>query len=122
MHHDRAYQRAANELLRRRKERRLAEIGSVRQKQVEAAEERREARQKQQAEKHFVAIAIAKAKLERERSKNFMNQLAACKKMDAYLPPQNGNLAGGAVLANHSGVRQASAQPSPSSNSNKSAA
>jgi hypothetical protein len=92
-HHDRAFQRALNALLKLRKERLSNEIGFEREKRAQAAEERREAHEKRQIQKHFVAIAIAKAKLEREQTKNFMDQRAANKQMDAYLPPQNGKMA-----------------------------
>jgi hypothetical protein len=86
--HDRAYARASAELMKRRKERQLAERGFVSQKRAEAAEERRDASEKRQVEKHSVHIATAKTKLDREQTRTFMDQLAANKQMDAYLPPQ----------------------------------
>ena len=57
--HDRAYQRAANELAKRRKDRRQAEFGFVSQKRKEAAETR-------QAEKHSVHLATAQLRKQRE--------------------------------------------------------
>jgi hypothetical protein len=59
-HHDRAYQRAAAELLKRQKERRLAERGFVSQKHDEADETRK-------AEIHPYKVSAAKAQAEREQ-------------------------------------------------------
>jgi len=53
--HDRAYQRAAKELMERRKQRQLAENGFERKKQAEAEAQRK-------AEKHEIAIATAKVR------------------------------------------------------------
>jgi len=53
--HDRAYRRAAQELLERRKQRQLAEIGFERKKQAEAEAQRKK-------EKHELAQDIAKLK------------------------------------------------------------
>jgi hypothetical protein len=64
--HDRAYARASAELMKRRKERQLDERGFVSKKRAEAAEERRDASEKRQIEKHSVHIATAKARLERQ--------------------------------------------------------
>jgi hypothetical protein len=91
--HDRAYQRASTELIRRRKERQLAERGFVSQKRAEAVEQRRDAREKRQVEKHSFHVATAKTKLEREQTKTFMTNAAAARQMDAYLPPQQGKIA-----------------------------
>jgi hypothetical protein len=52
---DRAYRRAAQELMERRKQRQLAEIGIERKKEAAAEQTRK-------AEKHEVGIAIAKAR------------------------------------------------------------
>ncbi|MBV9613636.1 MAG: hypothetical protein JO091_14270 [Acidobacteriaceae bacterium] len=59
---DRAYQRAAAELARLKKEERLAEIGFERQKRAEAEEIRK-------AEKHAVTQAIAKLRKQRAEMK-----------------------------------------------------
>jgi len=60
--HDRAYQRASAELQKRKKERRLAEIGSVSQKRLQAEETRK-------AEKHALQIATANMRKQREEMK-----------------------------------------------------
>jgi hypothetical protein len=78
--HDRAYQRAANELMARRKERRLAEIGSVRQKQAEAAETRT-------AEKHELTMAVGRERLDQEKSKTILRGAAAARQLEAILGP-----------------------------------
>ena len=59
-HHDRAYQRAAAELLKRQKERRLVERGFVSQERAEAEETRK-------AEIHIYKVLGAKARAEREQ-------------------------------------------------------
>ncbi len=64
-HHDRAYARASAELLKRRKERRLAEIGFESQKRAEADEKRRAAAEERKTESHQIAIARAAARLRR---------------------------------------------------------
>jgi hypothetical protein len=79
-HHDRAYQRAAAELLKRQKERRLAEVGFVSQKRVEAEETRR-------AELHVHKVAAAKAQAECAQANATMRSLAAADKMCKALPP-----------------------------------
>jgi hypothetical protein len=60
--HDRAYQRASAELLKRKKARQLAEIGFASQK-------RQEARESRAAEKHAVHLATAKFRKQREEIK-----------------------------------------------------
>jgi hypothetical protein len=64
VHHDRAYQRAAAELLKRRKDRQLAERGFESQKRAAAEETRREKRQNQRDELHFHKVATAKLRYE----------------------------------------------------------
>jgi hypothetical protein len=61
--HDRAYQRAAHELAKRRKERLQAEVGFVSQKRAEAQEERREKQQAQRDELHTFKVATAAFRL-----------------------------------------------------------
>jgi hypothetical protein len=68
-HHDRAYQRAAAELLKRQKERRLAEIGFVSQKRAERQEERLDAAENRKIETHKYAVAILQKRVEREEQK-----------------------------------------------------
>ena len=70
-HHDRAYQRAASELAKRRKDRALAERGFESQKRAEAEAERREERQKQRTELHPYKIATAKLHLDHQRERAF---------------------------------------------------
>ncbi len=65
-HHDRAYQRAAGELARRREDRDLAARGFERQKREEAEAKRSEERQQQRTEIHPYRIATAKWQLERQ--------------------------------------------------------
>ncbi len=66
--HDRAYQRASTELQKRKKTRQLAEIGVALQQRAQAAESR-------QAEKHEVLTAIANVRKQREEMK-LANDLA----------------------------------------------
>ncbi len=60
--HDRAYQRASAELQKRKKTRQLAEIGLALQQRAQAAESR-------QAEKHEVLTALANVRKQREEMK-----------------------------------------------------
>jgi hypothetical protein len=62
--HDRAYQRASAELQKRKKERRLAEIGFESQNRAERQEERHEKQQTQRDERHKTAVAMDKKRLE----------------------------------------------------------
>ena len=72
-HHDRCYQRAANELLRRKKERQLEARGFESQKRAEAEQER-------QIEKHTQAMAVGKARLQSA-------EIRAAKQFADVLPP-----------------------------------
>src|SRR5579871_6341080 len=65
VHHDRAYQRASNELLKRRKERMLVERGFESQKRAQAAENRRDRKEERHEERHHHAVALDKKRLER---------------------------------------------------------
>ncbi len=81
--HDRAYQRAANELAKRRKQRLQAQLGFVSQKRAQAREERAQAqqkqaqaqeqrRQKQQAQRdelHSYRVATAKFRLQERETR-----------------------------------------------------
>ena len=67
--HDRAYQRAANELAKRRKERRQAEIGFASQERKQREEARREAEESRKSERHAIAVATAKLRNQREEIK-----------------------------------------------------
>ncbi len=64
--HDRAYQRAANELAKRRKDRSVAARGFESQKRAEAEENRRDQRQTQRTELHPYRVAAAQYQLERQ--------------------------------------------------------
>ncbi|HZS55780.1 MAG TPA: hypothetical protein VFA65_15370, partial [Bryobacteraceae bacterium] len=67
--HDRAYARASAELLKRRKERLLAERGFVSQRRAEAQEKRREEKHVWQAERTKTAVAREKIRLARDQVK-----------------------------------------------------
>jgi hypothetical protein len=62
-HHDRAYARAAAELLRRKKERRLQQNGFELSRRREAEEKRRDNNENRRAEKHQLWFVAAQAKL-----------------------------------------------------------
>jgi hypothetical protein len=62
-HHDRAYARAAAELLRRKKERRLQQNGFELSRRREAEEKRRDNNENRRAEKHQMWFVAAQAKL-----------------------------------------------------------
>ena len=66
-HHDRAYARASAELLKRKKERRLAQNGFESQKRASRVAEIRESRENRQVEQHKFFTAKAEWQLERER-------------------------------------------------------
>jgi hypothetical protein len=93
-HHDRAYQRAAAELLKRPKERRLAEIGLVSQKRAEANETRN-------AEIHPYKVAAAKAHAECAQANATIRSIAAADKMCKALPqdPLAQTIGGGQIAA-----------------------
>ncbi len=67
--HDRAYQRAANELAKRRNDRRLARRGFESQERATAEEIRREERQAQRAELHHLKVATAQSLLEHRQQR-----------------------------------------------------
>jgi len=62
--HDRAYQRAANDLAKRRKDRASLVRGIASQKRAEAEEERREKRQKQRDDLHPYKVLTAEMRTE----------------------------------------------------------
>ena len=77
-HHDRAYQRAANELAKRRKDRSLAARGFESQERkrkqetrADAQEERRGTRQKQHDELHRYKVAASEFRFEQQRERSF---------------------------------------------------
>ncbi len=83
--HDRAYQRAVNELAKRRKQRLQAQVGFVSQKRAQAREERaraqqeraqaqEERRQKQQAQRdelHAYKLATAKFRFQEQQTRSY---------------------------------------------------
>ncbi len=87
-HHDRAYARASAELIKRRNERRKAEIGFESQKRAEAQEKRRDAKENRQVEQHKVAFAAAQKRLEAAELNVFLKTAAAAGKMNAFLPSE----------------------------------
>ena len=66
---DRAYARASSELLKRKKERRLAEIGFERQERKRNEECRAKAEETRKAEKHAAAMKVANTRRQREEIK-----------------------------------------------------
>jgi len=86
--HDRAYQRASQELIQRRKERLKAEIGFESKKRAEADREQRAEIHPYRVEHHKTAVAISKTKLEREQTKTLVQTASALKHFDGFLPPQ----------------------------------
>ena len=77
---DRAYQRAAKELLERRKQRLKEQVGFERQKQVRAEENRK-------AELHAHKVKAARARAEREKTNANLASVKLGEKMAALLPP-----------------------------------
>jgi len=67
--HDRAYARASSELQKRKKERRLAEIGFERQERKRNEESRAQAEENRKFEKHAVAMKLVHARKQREEIK-----------------------------------------------------
>ena len=67
--HDRAYQRAAAELAKRRKDRDLRERGFVRQQHAEAQEKRHEQVHELATQERFFRVATAAMKMEREKAR-----------------------------------------------------
>ena len=77
---DRAYRRASQELLQRRKQREASERGFESQKRAEADRERRENREARQAERHQAAMATHRLRQQREEirtTKEFIDSLPA---------------------------------------------
>jgi len=91
--HDRAYQRASQELIQRRKERLKAEIGFESKKRAEADREQRAELHTYRVERSKTAVATDKTRLEREQTKTLVQTAAAVKHFDAFLPPQTEKIA-----------------------------
>ncbi len=86
-HHDRAYARASAELLKRRKERRLGEVGFESQQRAEAQEKRRDAKENRDVEQHKVAFASAQKTLELKEMRLFKETAATAKRMNLVEAP-----------------------------------
>ena len=91
--HDRAYQRASNELLKRRKERLQAERGFVSQERAKRDEERRDRKEIREVERFKTASAIGKKKLELIETRVFEATMASAKKFGLLEELQNGKIA-----------------------------
>ncbi|HZS57299.1 MAG TPA: hypothetical protein VFA65_23065, partial [Bryobacteraceae bacterium] len=87
-HHDRAYARASAELLKRRKERLLAERGFVSQQRAEQREKRCEEVHVYRVERGKIAVAIDKIKLEREQTKTLTAQVDAVNQTTSSNPAE----------------------------------
>jgi hypothetical protein len=92
-HHDRAYQRASNELLRRRKERLKAEFGFESQKRAEREEQRRDRKENRDIETHKTANAIAQKQLELVEVKVLSATAVAAKRFGLLEGPQKDKIA-----------------------------
>jgi hypothetical protein len=86
-HHDRAYARAAAELLRRKKERRLQQNGFELSRRRDAEEKRRDTNENRRAEKHQLWFAAAQAKVLRELAHFEPSKAAASASISACADP-----------------------------------
>jgi hypothetical protein len=91
--HDRAYQRAAADLAKRRKDRQLAERGFVLQQHAKRAEERRDKRERQHDELHLYQVAMAKKRVELQEAKNPRVMTAASGQIELFAAPQTTEIA-----------------------------
>jgi hypothetical protein len=87
-HHDRAYARAAAELLRRKKERRLQQNGFESQKRQEAQERRRENHENRVVELHRFAVADAELKIEGKKARIQQAKLAPTRSKQLVASPE----------------------------------
>ena len=92
-HHDRCYQRAAAELLKRQKERRLVEIGLVSQQRAEAEENRRENVENRRTELHRYAVAREQKRLQLDEVRVLKAAHAASKLPDGLDPAEIAKIA-----------------------------
>ena len=92
-HHDRCYQRASAELQKRKKERRLAEIGFEREKRAQAKEKRDEAKEIRAIAKHEVQLTSAQQVAEGRQMDNFVKAAAAAKVVGPLFDPSDGQFA-----------------------------
>ena len=91
--HDRAYQRAANELAKRRKDRMLAARGFESQKRAEAEEKRREERQDERRELRPYKVATAKLHLEHQQERTCKAKAAGQAPDFGQMQPDTGQIA-----------------------------
>ena len=92
-HHDRAYARASAELLKRKKERRLAAVGFESQKRAEAHERRRGADEHRKLERHKTALANDQKRFELAELKLFNQTAATAKRLNAFQTPREKKIA-----------------------------
>ncbi len=92
-HHDRAYARASAELLKRKKERRLLEVGFESQQRAEAQEKRRDANENRKDELHKIAVAAASKRLECQELKLLRRKASAVNPNVASESPQSEQMA-----------------------------
>src|SRR6202451_823443 len=90
---DRAYQRASQELIQRRKERLKAEIGFESQKRAQAAEQRRENAENRRVERHLGAVALDKKRQELADLRIINAAAAASSHFEGILPPEVSKIA-----------------------------
>jgi hypothetical protein len=91
--HYRAYRQAMGDLQERRKQRRLAAIGSVQHKHAEAEEVRREKRQVQRDERHAGAMRIQKEQEQIAHCRLIKISHDAAKLFQGLFPPEMANMA-----------------------------
>ena len=98
--HDRAYQRAANALAKRRNERRKVEIGFESKKRCEAEElrharqeERRDAKENRDQDLHKVRIATGEMRLQLLGTKVFAASAAAGQQLSPFETPKEEKIA-----------------------------
>ena len=92
-HHDRAYARASAELLKRKKERRLAATGFESQQRAARAAEIRDNRENLQVERHLAAVALDKKHLELAEIKVFTASAAAASRFEGRQALKNSEIA-----------------------------
>ena len=91
--HYRAYRQAMQDLQSRRKQKQLQEIGSVRQKQAEAEEVRRETRQIQRDERHAAGMQLHKTNAEIAHCRLMKVSHDAAKLFQGLFPPNIAEMA-----------------------------
>jgi hypothetical protein len=90
--HERLFQRALQDLLKLRAEKRKEQIGFESQKRAEAVETRRVAAETRKMEQHQITMDIKKQRLEREKPNAIIAALKAGDQMNKILPPNREEL------------------------------